>query len=103
MSPAQRSAYLPSYLSALLKAAALNSATFDEANDWASCGVLMPPGKRVDNPWTMLQAGLVGMAWKVGRGGCMVCFFPIFVVFPPGCLILVVVLGCAGMAVSRVR
>src|SRR5580700_5416383 len=77
MPPKKRRAYLPSYFSALLKAAALNSATFEEANGWGSCGVLMPPGKRVDNFWTLLPAGLAGMAWMVGAGGCMVCLFSV--------------------------
>jgi hypothetical protein len=75
MPAAERAAYLPNYFSVLLKAAALNGATFEEANGWASCGVLVPPGKRVDNFWTLLPAGFAGMAWRVGRGGCMVrCF-----------------------------
>ena len=51
------------------KAAALNGATFDEAHEWASCGVLVPPGKRVDNLWTLLPAGFAGMAWRVGERG----------------------------------
>lgn len=72
MPAAERATYLPNYFSTLLKAAALNGATFDEAHEWASCGVLVPAGKRVDNLWTLLPAGFAGMAWRVGRGGCMV-------------------------------
>ena len=74
MAPAARTAYLPDYFGALLTAAALNKASIDEIGGWRSCGVLVPPGVRVDNPWTLLPAGLVGMAWAVGARGCVVCF-----------------------------
>ena len=67
-----RLAYLPAYISTLLKAAAINDAVFEEANDWACCAVWMPPGKQVDNPLTMLQAGILGVLWRIGVGGCKV-------------------------------
>jgi hypothetical protein len=74
MSATARAAYLPSYFSALLKAASLNGARFDEAGEWGSCGVLVPPGKRVDNFWTLVPAGFVGMLGRIGVGGCWVSF-----------------------------
>ena len=64
--------YLPKYFDSLLTAAAMNHATFSEVGGWKSCGVLMPPGHRVDNIWTMLPAGFLPMLWKVGIGGCQV-------------------------------
>ena len=76
---ASRDAYLPAYLHALLKAAALNRASFDAIHDpedtdadEACAAVLMPPGKRVDNTWTLLPAGFVGCLWRLGWGGCKV-------------------------------
>jgi hypothetical protein len=94
----ERDAYLPEYFTALLTAATLNCASIDyvegapegssgddgahdadgkmpeglASSEWKSVGVLMPPGKRVDNPWTLLQAGLLGATWKVGLRGAVV-------------------------------
>jgi hypothetical protein len=73
MSPEARLAYIPNYFDGLLTAAAMNNAIFDEAGDWKSCGVLMPPGCRVDNPLTFLPAGFISMLWNIGVGGCQVC------------------------------
>jgi hypothetical protein len=72
MTPEARLAYLPKYFDALLTAAAMNNATFDEVDGWKACGVFMPPGCRVDNPWTILQAGFIPMLWNIGVGGCRV-------------------------------
>jgi hypothetical protein len=75
-SQAARLAYLPDYFSTLLKAAALNGGSFDVIEDpsgeYEACAVLIPPGKRVDNTWTLLPAGFVGCLWKLGLGGCRV-------------------------------
>ena len=65
-----RLAYLPAYMHSLLKAASLNSAIFEEANDFACCAVWMPPGKRVDNPFTLIQAGFIQCLLRLGIGGC---------------------------------
>ncbi|TVY85293.1 putative N-acetyltransferase [Lachnellula suecica] len=61
-----RIAYLPRYFDALLTAAALNQASFMEADDWQSCSVLLSPGHRVDNTWTMLQAGMIPLLYNIG-------------------------------------
>jgi hypothetical protein len=76
MSQEKRVAYLPQYFKALLTGAALNEATFSEINGFKSCLVVMPPGKRVDNPRTMVQAGLFQMMGNVGWGPCSVSFQP---------------------------
>ena len=68
----KRLAYLPSYFNSLLTAAALNNAIFDEAENWSSCAVWMLPGYRVDNPWTLLSSGLLGLCWNIGITGCSV-------------------------------
>jgi hypothetical protein len=81
-SQAARLAYLPDYFTALLKAAALNGASFDAvadpSGDYETAAVLMPPGRRVDNTWTLLPAGFVGCLWKLGWGGCRVRIDPFF-------------------------
>ena len=66
----QRHAYLYEYFTRLNTAAALNAATFEEADDWASASVYLPPGKRIDNPWTLIPAGFFQVLWKLGIAGC---------------------------------
>lgn len=66
----QRHAYLSEYFTRLNTAAAFNAAVFEEANDWASASVFLPPGKRVDNPWTLIPAGFFQVLWKLGIAGC---------------------------------
>lgn len=66
----KRHAYMRAYYMALMTQAGLNGAIFDEAGDYLSCSVLMPPGTAIDNPWTMLSAGILGLLWNVGIGGC---------------------------------
>jgi len=70
MSSEKRAAYFLRYFEILLSAAALNSARFDEADGWSSCAVWMPPGRRVDNPATLLPAGLISILWNIGIQGC---------------------------------
>ena len=72
LSNAEKREYLPEYMHVLLKASMLNDAAFQEANDWSCCAVWMPPGKRVDNLWTVLPAGLIGVLFKLGISGCKV-------------------------------
>ena len=70
----EREAYMYEYFCVLLKAAYLNSAVFDEIGNWKACMVRIPPGKRVDNPWTLWSAGFFGSLWKVGLKGVKVSF-----------------------------
>jgi len=74
----RRLAYLPAFFNTLLKAVASNKAVFNEANNYESAAVLMPPGERVDNVWTMVSAGFVGCLWNLGLGGCKVSPEPSF-------------------------
>ena len=71
MDIAQRISYLPRFFHTLLTAAAMNNASLDEVDDWWSCGVLLPPGRRFDNPLTALPADLLAVLWNVGIGGCL--------------------------------
>lgn len=69
----ERANYMPKYFQSLLTAAALNHASFHEIGDWQSAGILMPPGARVDNPFTILQSGFLSVLWQLGVSGCRVC------------------------------
>jgi GNAT superfamily N-acetyltransferase len=66
----QRHAYLREYFTRLNTAAALNAGVFEEADDWASALVFLPPGHRIDNPWTLIPAGIFQVLWKLGIAGC---------------------------------
>ncbi|OBT69231.1 hypothetical protein VE03_01986 [Pseudogymnoascus sp. 23342-1-I1] len=66
LDPVDRRAYLPKYFTALLMQATLNGGYIFEHSHWESCMVVLPPGKGVGNPLTLLQAGLVGLSRKVG-------------------------------------
>jgi GNAT superfamily N-acetyltransferase len=68
--PPQRSVYLEEYFTRLATAAALNSAIFSEASDYSSISIVLPPGKSVDNPWTLIPAGLFSVLWRLGAKGC---------------------------------
>jgi len=70
MNREQRLEFLPRYMTALLSSAAMNNAIFDQVDDWKSCGVLMPPGCKYDNTWTMCQAGFLPILWATGLEGC---------------------------------
>jgi GNAT superfamily N-acetyltransferase len=70
LSRPQRHAYLKEYFTRLATAAALNSAIFSEASDYASIAIVLPPGKSVDNPWTLIPAGLFSVLWRLGIKGC---------------------------------
>ncbi|KAJ5919819.1 Acyl-CoA N-acyltransferase [Penicillium verhagenii] len=69
MSQEERLAYLPIYWSTLVKSALLNDAVITEANDWEAASVIIPPGKCVDNVWTLIYAGFLCVLWKLGFSG----------------------------------
>ncbi|PVH85718.1 hypothetical protein DL98DRAFT_36787 [Cadophora sp. DSE1049] len=74
LSESERPAYLPIYFKTLLTAATLNGASIScitnaESGEWDSCGVLMPQDADVGNMWTAVQAGWLGVLWKLGWRG----------------------------------
>lgn len=93
-SAAARQAYLPTYFHMLFKAAALNKAVFSEIDGWKCVSVLMPPGKRVDNTWTLIPAGLIGGLLKLGWDGIRVSVYLASKFLP--CSRLVMVVGYQG-------
>jgi hypothetical protein len=72
MTSEQRREYLPKYFKTLCTAASLNDASFSEANDWGACLILLPPGKKVDNVWTLLPSGGFSILWNLGVMGTKV-------------------------------
>ena len=64
--------YRRSLFDVLLTAGGLNGAAFNEADGWQSCAVLMHPGQRVDNPFTLVQSGFFSVLWNLGLKGCAV-------------------------------
>lgn len=59
---------LPMLFRALMTQASLNNGILLEVGNSAACGLLMPPGSRLENPWTMLRAGLAPALWTLGPG-----------------------------------
>lgn len=64
-----RLSYLPTYWETLIKSALLNDAIITEANGWKAASVLLPPGRYVDNAWTLVCAGFLGVLWRIGFPG----------------------------------
>jgi hypothetical protein len=79
MSKEKRLTYLPKYFDALLTAATINHAIIDEIGGWKSCGILVPPGHKVKNPFTLLPAGILPTLYNIGFKGCQVTtnYFPL--------------------------
>ncbi|KAJ5497703.1 Acyl-CoA N-acyltransferase [Penicillium expansum] len=69
MSQEERLAYLPTYWTALIKSALLNHAVITEADDWKAASVMIPPGGYIENAWTLLWAGFLGVLWRIGLAG----------------------------------
>lgn len=66
MSRSDRLAYYPTYFSTILRASLMNDATILQEDNYTSSCILFPPGKNPSNPWTIVQAGILGIAWNVG-------------------------------------
>ncbi|KAH8646380.1 hypothetical protein BGZ60DRAFT_424488 [Tricladium varicosporioides] len=64
-----REAYHAQLFHVFLKAAVLNGGSIDEVDGWKSCGVLLPPGCDIGNPFKVVQAGFLGVMWTLGLGG----------------------------------
>ncbi|KAJ5171936.1 hypothetical protein N7492_004529 [Penicillium capsulatum] len=69
MSREERLAYLPTYWTILIRSALLNDALITEADGFKAASVLIPPGRHIDNVWTLLYAGLLCFLWKIGFPG----------------------------------
>lgn len=72
MSREERLAYLPIYWTTLVKSALLNDAVITEADGWKAASVIIPPGKCVDNVWTLIYAGFLCVLWRLGFSGLKV-------------------------------
>ncbi|KAJ5786219.1 Acyl-CoA N-acyltransferase [Penicillium pulvis] len=69
MSREERLAYLPIYWTTLVKSALLNDAIITEADGWKAASVIIPPGRCVDNVWTLIYAGFLCVLWRLGFSG----------------------------------
>lgn len=69
MSREERLAYLPTYWSTLVRSALMNGASITEADGWKAASVIIPPGKAIDNVWTLLYAGFLCVLWRIGLSG----------------------------------
>ena len=87
-----RTAYLPHWFRVLMKASSMNGGIFEDIQDpsltksmadrggspekdlsgikYQCASVLMPPGKKVDNIWTIVPAGFFPVLWNLGWSGC---------------------------------
>lgn len=74
LSPKERLAYLPTYWATLIKSALWNDALITEADGWKAASVLLPPGRYLDNAWSLLCAGFLGVLWRIGLPGFKVRF-----------------------------
>lgn len=53
-----------------MTAAGLDDVLFEDADDFRASAVVMPPGKRVNNPFTLVQASVIGALFRIGIGDC---------------------------------
>ncbi|KAI3319288.1 hypothetical protein HD806DRAFT_539323 [Xylariaceae sp. AK1471] len=65
----ERRDYLPLFLTTLLKAGTLNKGIILEVSSWGCCAIMLPPGRKVDNPFTIIQAGFPGALLQLKATG----------------------------------
>jgi hypothetical protein len=53
----------------------MNGAIITEADGWKAASVIIPPGKGIDNVWTLLYAGFLCVLWRIGISGLKVRSF----------------------------
>lgn len=73
----ERLEYLPTYWYKLGKSALMNDAVITEADGWKAGAIVVPPGKHVENVWTLFSAGFLGVLWRIGFSGLKVCLSPL--------------------------
>lgn len=64
--PSKYQPVLATFFRSLFLQASLNRATFIEVNEFSCCSILMPPGAMLDNPRTLLGAGVIPILFTVG-------------------------------------
>jgi hypothetical protein len=74
MSQEKRLAYLPRYWYKLARSALMNDALITEADGWKAASIVIPPGRYIDNVWTLLYSGFLCILWQIGFSGLQVCF-----------------------------
>ncbi|KAI1492950.1 hypothetical protein F5X96DRAFT_624360 [Biscogniauxia mediterranea] len=66
----KRQPFLSTLLTAFTKASTLNGGLILEAGPWGSCAILIPPGRTIDNPRTILRAGILPILKTLKISGC---------------------------------
>ena len=51
----------------------MNNALITEADGWKAASIVIPPGRYVDNVWTLVYSGFLCILWKIGYSGLKVC------------------------------
>ncbi|CAG9940184.1 unnamed protein product [Clonostachys rosea f. rosea IK726] len=64
----KRKAMLQKLLSGFLTQGSLNGGIFIQAENFASCGLFMPPNTSMENVWTLPSAGIFTALWEIGIG-----------------------------------
>jgi hypothetical protein len=59
---------LQKLLSGFLTQGSLNGGIFIQAENFASCGLFMPPNTSMENVWTLPSAGIFTALWEIGIG-----------------------------------
>lgn len=76
MSHEQRLQYLPKFWSKLARSALMNNALITEADGWKAASIVIPPGRDIDNVWTLVYSGFLWILWKIGLSGLKVRYSP---------------------------
>lgn len=76
MSHEQRLQYLPKFWSKLARSALMNNALITEADGWKAASIVIPPGRDIDNVWTLVYSGFLCILWKIGLSGLKVRYSP---------------------------
>lgn len=70
----KRHAYIPTLFNGFLTASVLNGGWLIQTprgvdGNPGACALVLPPGADPANPWTMYQAGALGLVWNLGLTG----------------------------------
>lgn len=74
LSDEEHQVWLQPYWRGLCRTAQLNGGAIMEADGWKSVAIVLPPGRSVDSPWTIIPSafGFKKVLWRIGLGGCIV-------------------------------
>lgn len=50
----------------------MNDALITEADGWKAASIVIPPGRDIDNVWTLVYSGFLCILWRIGFSGLKV-------------------------------